>query len=278
MSDGPAVKKQLDTATTAGIALAIFSIVGTHLFEGGHMSQIVQPSAGLIVLGGSVACGLNQFSSRGLRLAVADLWLLIRPDVIDVDKTSAELMELAKLARRKGMVAIDREAQKLEDPFMQRAMRMTADGVEPKALREALEFQVDTLKHEEMNGAELFEAMGGYAPTIGVLGAVLGLIHVMGHLTEPEKLGAGIAVAFVATLYGVGFANLFFLPMGNKLANLAKARMRNREMVIEGAVSIAAGENPMVTEQKLASFSHDALHDAGGKKDDGPASDASEAA
>ena len=278
MSDSSKVEKQLDIATAGGIFLAVFSIIGTHLFEGGYMSQIIQPSAALIVLGGSVACGLNQFPSRGLRLAMADMILLLRPDVIDVDKTAAELMELAKLARRKGMVAIDREAQKLEDPFMQRAMRMTADGVEPKALREALEFQVDTLKHEEMNGAELLEAMGGYAPTIGVLGAVLGLIHVMGYLTQPEKLGGGIAVAFVATLYGVGFANLFFLPMGAKLSNLAKARMRKREMVIEGAVSIAAGENPMVTEQKLASFSHDVAHAGGDKKGGGEAGDASEAA
>jgi len=174
-------------------------------------------------------------------------------------------LELAKLARRKGMVAIDREVQTIDDDFMKLAMGMAADGIEPKALKEALAIKRGTIKHEDMVASHFWEACGGYTPTIGVLGAVLGLMHVMAHLDDPAKLGAGIAVAFVATVYGVGAANLLLLPMGGKMHSRVANKLRRLDVIIEGTVSIASGENPMITEQKLNAYlSHHVSEREGG--------------
>lgn len=250
---GP-VERGIDVAAILGTGLAALSIVGGHLFEGGHMNQIVQPTAALIVFGGTCAGILVQFSWEAFIKAGTDTRDILQPPKQDLRGTMDTILELAKLARRQGLVAIDREANKIDDPFLQRALRLTADGIEPKALKEALRMQVRNVKRENLTSSKIYEAAGGYSPTVGVLGAVMGLIHVMGHITEPEKLGAGIAVAFVATLYGVGVANLFLLPIGGKLKTLLDERLLRMELIIEGTCAIAASENPLIVEQKLSAY------------------------
>lgn len=249
-----AEERGFDIAAVLGTGLAALSIVGGHLFEGGYMYQIVQPTAALIVFGGTVAGILVQFSWEAFIQAGKDTRDILQPPKQDLRETMDTILELAKLARRQGLVAIDREAQKIADPFLQRALRLTADGIEPKALRQALQMQIKNVKSERITSSKIYEAGGGYSPTIGVLGAVMGLIHVMGHLTEPDKLGAGIAVAFVATLYGVGVANLFLLPIAGKLKTLLEKRVKRMELIIEGAAAIAASENPLIVEQKLTTY------------------------
>ncbi len=248
------VARGIDIAGILGTVLAFVAIVGGHLFEGGHLNQIIQPTAGLIVFGGTCAGILVEFSWPQFTKAISASRDVLNPPKSDPRETLDKIIELAKLARRQGLVAIDREAQKIENPFMQKALRMVADGIEPKALQSALHKQIKNLGKEEVSSSKIYAAAGGYAPTIGVLGAVMGLIHVMGNLTDPSKLGAGIAVAFVATLYGVGIANLFFLPMAGKLKSQLDARMHHMEMIIEGACSIAASENPLIVEQKLTAY------------------------
>ena len=243
-----------DVASVLGVVLAGISIVGGHLFEGGKMYQIVQPTAALIVFGGTCSGILLEFSWADFTKAIKDCRDVFQPQKSNLREALEKIVELSKLARRQGLVAIDREAQKIENPFMQKALRMVADGIEPKQLKSALHKQVHNLEKEESISAAIFLAGGGYAPTIGVLGAVMGLIHVMGYLSDPSKLGAGIAIAFVATLYGVGVANLFLLPMGGKLKAQLKARTHYMELIIEGAASIAASENPLIVEQKLSAY------------------------
>ncbi len=248
------IDRGFDVAGMLGIILAGISIVGGHLFEGGHMNQIVQPTAALIVFGGTCAGVLVEFSWPDFIKAIKACRDVFQPPQSNLREAMDKIVELSKLARRQGLVAIDREAQKIENAFMQKALRMVADGIEPKQLKSALQKQVHNLEKEESNIPAIYLAGGGYAPTIGVLGAVMGLIHVMGNISDPSKLGAGIAVAFVATLYGVGVANLFLLPMGGKLKAQMKARSHFMELIIEGAASIAASENPLIVEQKLSAY------------------------
>jgi len=268
--------RALDMMTLVGGIGGTGAICVAHVVEGGYMSQLLQPGAFLIVFIGTLMCVVLQFSGADMRVALNDSLELLMPQVVDLEATVEQIMELAKLARRKGMVAIDREVQGLDDPFLKQAMGMAADGIEPKALRESLERRKDTLSHEAHLAGHYWTALGGFAPTIGVLGAVLGLMHVMAHLDDPNKLGAGIAVAFVATVYGVGGANLLFLPMGGKLAMRADNRMKRLEVIIEGTCSIASGENPMITEQKLNAFLHS--HGGAEKGADGGGGKGAEAA
>jgi len=244
----------LDIAAVIGTGLAFLAIVGGHLFEGGHMNQLIQPTAGLIVFGGTCAGILVEFSWPQFLKAFTAARDVLNPPNVNSRETLDKIIELSKLARRQGLVAIDREAQKIEDPFMQKALRMVADGIEPKALKSSLDKLIHNLGKEEQSSSKIYLAAGGYSPTIGVLGAVMGLIHVMGNISDPTKLGAGIAVAFVATLYGVGVANLFLLPMGGKLKSLLDKKMHHMEMIIEGACAIAASENPMIVEQRLMAY------------------------
>jgi len=255
---GGGSERSLDWMTIIGGIGGTAVICAAHIVEGGYMMQLMQPGAFMIVMLGSMGAVMLHFSWDETKKALNDSRELLQPEIVDMEGTVATVLELAKLARRKGMVAIDREVQTIDDDFMKLAMGMAADGIEPKALKEALAIKRSTIEHEDMIGAHYWEACGGYTPTVGVLGAVLGLMHVMAHLDDPAKLGAGIAVAFVATVYGVGAANLLFLPMGGKMHNRVHAKLRRLDVIIEGTISIASGENPMITEQKLNAYLHHA--------------------
>jgi len=273
MSEGGGTERSLDLMTIIGGIGGTGVICAAHIVEGGYIGQLLQPGAFMIVMLGSMGAVMLHFSGDEIKKSLNDSRELLQPEVVDMEGTVTTVLELAKLARRKGMVAIDREVQGIDDEFMKLAMGMASDGIEPKALKEALHIKRTTIEHEDMIGSHFWEAAGGYTPTVGVLGAVMGLMHVMAHLDDPAKLGAGIAVAFVATIYGVGAANLLFLPMGGKMHSRVHAKLRRLDVIIEGTVSIASGENPMITEQKLNAYLH---HPLGGR--DGDAGDREAAA
>ncbi len=244
----------MDMATIIGVVVAIGAILAGHVIEGGHLGSILQPTAAVIVLGGTVGACLVQFPGATLLQTVRALRQAFKPRVQDLAGVVKTIVSLANKARRDGLVAIEEEAARIEDSFTRRALELAIDGTEGKQLRSALEIEMQQLEHEGEGPAKVLEAAGGYAPTIGILGAVLGLIHVMENLSDPSKLGAGIAVAFVATVYGVGTANLLYLPIGNKLKIRFQEEMVRYELVVEGVCAIAEGENPRLIERKLGVY------------------------
>ena len=244
----------MDLATVIGIVVAVGAILGGQILEGGHVSSIMQPTAAIIVLGGTFGAVAVQFPGGALKRALSDIKQVFLPESQTPGKILESIISLANKARREGLVAIERDVAALDNKFLQRALEMAVDGTEARSLRGALEIELTHAEEEGESSAKVFEALGGYSPTIGIIGAVLGLIHVMENLSDPGKLGSGIAVAFVATVYGVALANLFFLPMAGKLKTRHREKMVTMELVIEGACSIAEGENPRVIERKLAVY------------------------
>jgi len=248
----------MDLTTILGILLAIGAILGGQALEGGHASSLMQLTAGLIVLGGTmgatmVAYPLPDFL-RGLKMGKG-AFSGGRPELGGLVK---QLVELAAVARRDGVLALEGRLASLQDPFMKKALGFLVDGVDAGVARSALEAEIEHRHEEEMIGAKVFESAGGFAPTVGILGAVLGLIHVMENLSDPSKLGPGIAVAFVATVYGVGSANLLFLPIASKLKRKLALETGRRTLIAEGVLAIQEGLNPRVLEEKLKAYAGDA--------------------
>jgi chemotaxis protein MotA len=243
----------MDPRSLIGFVIAIVAIVGGQLLEGGHVSSILQPTAALIVIGGTIGAVALQFPLTALQQTWFDLREALRPPE-ELAPLIAQLGVLAHRARREGIVALERDAEKLPDPFLKRALELAVDGFDSPAVRRMLELQLDKVEEEAEHSVKVLEAAGGYAPTVGILGAVLGLIHVMENLSEPARLGSGIAVAFVATVYGVGSANLLFLPLAGKLKLRAREVSLRLELIIEGVCSLAEGENPRALERRLSVY------------------------
>ena len=244
----------MDKISLAGLAIGLVAIIGGQILEGGHVGSLVQPTALLIVLGGTLGAVLLQspfhIFRRGMAMAK---WVWV-PPVIEQKRLMEQILTWSQLSRREGLLALENQIPRVKDEFTKRGLQLLVDGAEPERLREVLEVEINTYEQELKLSARIWEAAGGYSPTIGILGAVLGLIHVMENLSEPSKLGAGIAVAFVATIYGVGLANLVFLPMANKLkAHIARLIVR-REMIVDGLVGIANGDNPRIIESRLQGY------------------------
>lgn len=244
----------MDKISVLGLVLGIVAIVGGQVLEGGHVGSLSQPTALLIVLGGTMGAVMLQSPYatfiRGVKM-VRWVWY---PPVVDHQQLIKQVASWSQVSRREGLLALENVMNQLKDDFARKGLQLLVDGAEPERLREVLEVEINTYEQELKLSARIWEAAGGYSPTIGILGAVLGLIHVMENLSEPSKLGAGIAVAFVATIYGVGLANLVFLPMANKLkAHIARLVVR-REMIVDGLVGIANGDNPRIIENRLRGY------------------------
>jgi chemotaxis protein MotA len=247
-------KKSIDFASVIGLTLAIAAILGGQALEGGSIGSILQGTAALIVLGGTFGACLLQFQ---LAVAIASFKAVVRvfqDPKVNNKEVIQEIIRLANKARKEGVISLESDAQKLTDPFLKKALTMAMDGVEPKVLRETMELEISNLEEEAEQPIKFWQAAGGYSPTIGILGAVLGLIHVMENLTDPSKLGGGIAVAFVATVYGVGLANLVYLPVAGKLKLKSKAHLVAKEIMLVGVISILEGENPRLIDDKLRSY------------------------
>ncbi|MCB5196327.1 flagellar motor protein [Deefgea salmonis] len=246
----------MDKISVFGVILGLVAIILGQWLEGGHISSLLQFTAFLIVMGGTVGAVMLQTQMRHFIAGIKMLRWIFFPPAMDFKKLLATLVNWATQARRGGLLALEAFFNSEKDPFVRRGLQMVVDGAEPETIRRAMELDIDAYEDQARAAAKIWEAAGGYSPTFGILGAVLGLIHVMENLSDPSKLGAGIAVAFVATIYGVGAANMFFLPVANKLKHYILLEVRRREMVAEGLVTIANGENPRLLENKLAGFLH----------------------
>ncbi len=244
----------LDIISLIGILISFGAILGGQFLEGGHIGSLVQVTAFIIVLGGTFGAVMLQYSLPVFLQGVKMLRWILLPPRIDYEDIIEQVISWGQTARRGGLLSLEPMLVEMEDPFMKKGLQLLVDGAEPEKLREAMEVEMYSYEEHYKMAAKVWESAGGYSPTIGILGAVMGLIHVMENLSDPSKLGGGIAVAFVATIYGVGSANLFFLPMANKLKFIIGKEMIKREMVVDGLVAIANGENPRLIETKLRGF------------------------
>jgi chemotaxis protein MotA len=248
------MRSTFDVISVVGILISFTAILGGQFLEGGHMMSLVQVTAFIIVLGGTFGACMLQYSLPEFLQGIKLLRWIVLPPHIDLEVVIGEIISWGQTARRGGLLSLEPILAEMEDPFMRKGLQLLVDGAEPEKLREAMEVEMFAYEEHYKMAAKVWESAGGYSPTIGILGAVMGLIHVMENLSDPAKLGGGIAVAFVATIYGVGSANLFFLPMANKLKAIIGREVVKREMVIEGLVGIANGENPRLIETKLRGF------------------------
>ncbi len=244
-------KRRLDLTSVAGVPVGIGCVLLGQMLEGGTIQSVLQLTAAIIVFGGTLGAVLLSFTRSEVRRASSALRDVFWDELRSADDTIATIGRLATKARRDGIMSLEDDVDELSDPFMRRGFMLAVDGTNPSTLRAMLDAESGNLEDTDEGPARVYEAAGGYAPTVGILGAVLGLIHVMENLADPTKLGAGIAVAFVATVYGVGTANLVFLPIASKLRTKALLKARHRELVIEGILAIQEGQNPRLIDQKL---------------------------
>ena len=244
----------MDKSSVGGIALAVCGILLGLILEGGNLGQVLQPTAAMIVFGGTIGAIMLQFPLPTVLAAFRSLVHIFFEQKRDAQGTIREIIGFAHKARKEGIVSLDRELEKIHDPFLKKSLMLAIDGTEPQELRKMMEVELQNREEQEEKIPMVFEAAGGFSPTIGILGAVLGLIQVMPHLDKMDEVGRGIAVAFVATIYGVGAANLFFLPAAGKLKIRTRQEQMAREMILEGVVSILEGLNPRMVETKLRGF------------------------
>jgi len=244
----------MDLATVIGIIMGFGAIFGGALIEGLHIKALIQPTAALIVLGGTFGATFNSFPLVSVIKAFKDIKIAFLPPKVDHGAVVKDIINYATKARRNGLISLEQEAQSAKDPFIKKGISLVVDGIDPQKLRETLEADIMAYEDNSKHSVEFYECAGGYAPTIGIIGAVLGLIHVMSNLSDTSKLGAGIAVAFVATIYGLMTANIICLPVGSKLKIRMKEEILRRVMILEGLIAIQNGENPHFIEQKLKAF------------------------
>jgi chemotaxis protein MotA len=244
----------VDKASWGGVALGLGGIVGGLLLEGGNLSQVLQPTAAMIVFGGTTGAVLLQFPLPVVVKAVRSLAHVFLQPKRNPEEMVRELVKYANRARREGIVSLDAELESIKEPFLKKSLMLAVDGTEPQELRSIMELELQNQADHEDKIPQVFESAGGFSPTIGIIGAVLGLIQVMQHLDKIDEVGRGIAVAFVATIYGVGAANLFLLPAAGKLRIRIREEQLLREMTLEGVVSILEGMNPRTLESRLLGF------------------------
>lgn len=241
----------MDPGTLVGVALALGAIFVSMIMEGGNPMSIVSPPAMLLVFGGTIGVSMASGLLKDATGLVGVLKTALTAKTHTPDDTIRQVVHFADRARREGLLALEEEAKSVEDEFLRKGIELAVDGTDPEELREILENDVHAMKARHKASAKFFENMGGFAPTLGIIGTVIGLVHVLENLSEPDKLGHLIAGAFIATLWGVMSANVFWLPMGNKLKRVSEIEVHHRELVLEGILSIQAGANPRVIEQKL---------------------------
>ena len=245
---------KLDKSTVVGIAIALLGLGTGLVLDGGKLVQVLQPSAALIVLGGTIGAVMVQFPLRIVLQALAQLKDVLFNAETESDFLVQNLLRYAYKARKEGLLSLDAELAKIRDPFLKESLMLAIDGVNSADLRKMMELQLDYQGEKDERIPKVFDAAGGFAPTIGIIGAVLGLIQVMQRLQDINEVGKGIAVAFVATIYGVGSANLLFLPWAGKLRIRIRERQVIQEMTLEAVLSIVDGVNPRALELQLNSY------------------------
>jgi len=246
----------MDALTFLGVLLAALAVTGGQYLHGGEISSLLNLPAFLIVFGGSIGAVMLQTPLRIFKRALAIFHWVIIPPIIPFQSAIEEVELWSRQARKAGILSLEDEIENQSDPFISKCLQLLVTGCDTHTIRRVMETELDTMQTRELSAAHVFESMGGYCPTIGILGAVLGLVHVMRNLADPSELGVGIAVAFIATIYGVALANLFFLPIANKLKNQIDKEIRYHEMVLEGILSIAESDHPQMIALRLNSYVH----------------------
>ena len=246
----------MDFLTLIGVVVAFGAIILGQFLEGGHLGTLINGPAFLIVSGGTLGAIMVQSPLHIFLRSMKMLPWLINPPILPMQESLDKILSWSNVARREGLLGLEKTSETESDIFSRKGLQLLVDGNEPEVVRKTMELEIIAQEDRDFQAAKVFEGMGGYAPTVGIIGAVMGLIHVMGNLSDPSKLGGGIAVAFVATIYGVGIANLFLLPAANKLKSVVRQRSRYQDMLTEGLIAIAEGENPQVIALRLEAFLH----------------------
>lgn len=244
----------MDALTLLGLVTSFSAIIIGQMFEGGSIASLMNFPALMIVLGGTIGAVLVQTSVPTFTRAIKILPWIFKPPHLDFEACRTRMFELARKARQLGLLSLEDHLEVEKTPLINKGLELLVIGVDKQTIRQVLEAEIDRIEHNDIHAAQVYESMGGYSPTIGILGAVLGLIQVMRHLSEPSELGVGIAVAFVATIYGVGLANLLFLPIASKLKACISRQAHYDEMILEGMVAIAGNESPGILLLKLNNF------------------------
>lgn len=244
----------MDRATILGLILGFGGILLGNYFEGGHVASLVQSTAFIIVMTGTFGAVLVSNKSKDIRLGMKLFRQCFQEQSLDYDVPIKEIVDCARMAKKESPLALEAKLSQLRSPMLKEVLRNVIDGVDNKLTRQVFENIIQKEEQRLLSAGKIWIDAGGFAPTIGIIGAVLGLIHVMGNLSDTSKLGTGIAVAFVATVYGVGFANLVFLPVGNKIKKNIQEISKHKHMILDGALMIGAGLNPHLIEQKLISY------------------------
>lgn len=246
----------MDILSVLGLVMGLFAVVGGAIAKGAGVGGLINPAAFIIVIIGTFAAAFVHNKPAVFFRAFKMLPWAYMPPKIDAKATIEKIVGWSQVARKEGLLGLETISEQEPDEFAKKGLQLLVDGTEPEVIRSILEVDVSVKEHFDNQAAKVFESLGVYAPTLGIIGAVMGLMAVMQNLADPSKLGSGIAAAFVATIYGIGSANLFFLPVSNKLKNTVHAMTAYREMIIEGIISIAEGENPRIIETKLQGYLH----------------------
>lgn len=244
----------MDIFSILGCVIGIGFILWAQALEGGNAGQLMQVTAGMIVFGGTLGAIVGSFPPGDLKIAVAALKEVLIPPKVNFESLISEIVGFATKARKEGVIILEKEAKRASDKLLTLGLETVADGADPSLVQGMMENQITQFEEHFTKASKVYESAGAYSPTFGIIGAVLGLIQVMQNLSDPSKLGAGIAVAFVATVYGLFIANLVFIPISTRIkANFQKV-MLAKEMMLEGVLAIQAGESPALIERKLQSF------------------------
>lgn len=244
----------MDPGSLIGLAVAMFSLLLAMMMDGGSPMALFSPSAILLTVGGTVGAAVAGMLKNDAKKLPATLKIALTGKVVAPDDAVATVVSFAEKARRQGLLALEEEARQIDDPFLRKGIEMSVDGADPEEIRDILEQDLSAMKARHRAGAKIFADMAGFAPTMGIIGTVMGLLHVLQNLSTPATLGPMIAAAFTATLWGVMQANVLWLPMSNKLKRASEVEVRRMELILEGVLAIQAGANPRVVEQRLLSY------------------------
>ncbi len=244
----------MEINTIAGIVTSLVCLVGAFILEGGHPAALISPTSFIIVFGGTIGATIVGYSINEIKNVPQLFKITLFQKLPDENALIEQVVDLADKVRREGLLYLENQLPQIEDGFMRKGIQLVVDGTDPELVRQIMETEMYSIQERHQNGASIFDTAGGYAPTMGIIGTVMGLVHVLGNLSSPETLGPAIAMAFLATLYGVGSANVLWLPLAEKLKNLSKKEVMLRELMLEGIMSIQAGYNPILIRERLSAF------------------------
>lgn len=244
----------MDIATLLGLLIGLGGLIGGFLWEGGHAGMLLVKTAAVIVFGGTFGAVIISFTMEEIKTVPYFLKVIFTDKKVDYLTVLDSLVETADKARREGLLSLESYLGEIENPFLARGLQLVIDGTDPELTRNMLEMEIEAYETKERVGHDIFMSAGGFAPTMGIIGTVMGLVHVLSSVAEPDKLAGAIAVAFLATLYGVASANVLWIPFGTKIKIKSAKEVLLMELILEGILSIQAGENPRVIREKLMTF------------------------